>query len=63
MHESSSLKQVLFFYQINKFWLFINEAMLGLDDSKLKSPSIHVLSYSSVSKSPSARPVHLGNID
>ena len=44
MHEHASLKQVLLFTKLNKFWLFINEAILGLDGSKLKSPSITLLS-------------------
>ena len=44
MHEPSPLKQELLFTKLNKFWLFINEAILGLDGSKLKSPSIALLS-------------------
>ena len=44
MHEPSSLKQVLIFTKLNKFWLFINETILGLDGSKLKSASITLLS-------------------
>ena len=44
MHEPSPLKQVLLFTQLNKFWLFINETILGLDGSKLKSPSLTLLS-------------------
>ena len=45
MHESSPLKQVLFFTNLNKFWLFINEAILGLNGSKLKCPSISPPEY------------------
>ena len=44
MHEPSPLEQVLLFIKLNKFWLFINEAVLGLDGSKLKSLSITSLS-------------------
>ena len=41
MHRPSPLKQVLLFTKLNKFWLLINEAKLGLDGSKSKPPSIN----------------------
>ena len=40
MRKPSPLKQVVLFTKLNKFWFLINEAILGLDCSKLKSPSI-----------------------
>ena len=43
MREPSPIKQVLLFTKLNKFWLLINEAILGLDGSKLKSLSITLL--------------------
>ena len=63
MHGPLPLKQVLLFIKLNKFWLFINETILGLEGSKLKSPSMTLLSYSPVSKSPTDHPVYLENID
>ena len=37
MHELLPLKQVLLFTKLNKFGLFINKEVLGLNNSKLKS--------------------------
>ena len=44
MHEPLPLKQVLLFTKLNKFWLCINETILGLESFKLKSPSMTLLS-------------------
>ena len=60
MRKPSPLKQVLLFTKLKKFWWFINETILRLDGSKLKSPSI---GRTPVSKSPTDHPVYLGNID
>ena len=63
MQEPSPLKQVKAFtfktlYEIKQiFVIHINKAILGWDDSKLKSPKIIR------SKSPTDHPVDLGDID
>ena len=63
IHERSSLKQVLFFTKLNKIWIFRNEAILGLDDSKLKSSNITLLSQTCEYNSTRSPNIHLENID
>ena len=44
MHEPLPSKQVLILTKLSKLWLFMNEAILGLDASKLKFSRIALLS-------------------
>ena len=37
MHEPLPLNKYYFFTKLDRFWLFINKAILGLDGFKLKS--------------------------
>ena len=46
IQEPVPLKLVLFFMRLTKFWLSMNENMLGLEGSRLKSPITTLLSYS-----------------
>ena len=41
--EPVPLKHVLFFMRLTKFWLSMKDDMLGLEGSRLKSPSTTLL--------------------
>ena len=46
IQEPFPLKHVLFFMSLTKFWLSMEDNMLGLEGSKWKSPSTTYMSYS-----------------